>query len=56
MVFGLLIGLCLGHPKSVLGNDAETRITSIDIIGRDLVLLLNQLIYYMLLLQYNLNF
>ena len=44
MVFGLLIGLCLGHPKSVLGNDAETRITYIDIIGRDLVLLLNQLI------------
>ena len=43
MVFGSLIGLCLGHPKSVLGNDAETRITSIDIIGRDLVLLLNQL-------------
>ena len=44
LFFGLLFGFVLGHPQCALGNEAQTRVTSIDVIGRDLVLILNQLI------------
>ena len=40
----LLFGLCAVSTSHAQSNEAETRVTAIDMIGRDLVILLNQLI------------